>query len=215
MNEIGEFQQTQKLAKNGQLQELRKLGIDANEAIMDIRMKDNDPQTNVMDALLILMTSKAAEELRAYPGIKSVTIVTTPRGEQPPQEKLFPDFPGMDWSKDFYGPIYCPKKGDHIKMTLKNYYMYQQAIKVYENNPGLTLSGSQVMLDGRPITEYTFKMDYYFMMGDNRDNSEDSRFWGFVPEDHVVGKPIIIWLSLDHDVPWYKRIRWNRMFKVI
>jgi len=216
-NELVEYQQTQKMQRNGTLLDLKKIGIDANQAIQDIRGPDIDPRTGtvkVENSMKILMTANTAKELKTWAGIKDVKIMTDPKGDTL-QMKVFPDFPGMDWSKDNYGPIYVPKKGDHIPMTVKNYYIYQKAIREYENNPTLSISGDQVMLDGKPIKEYTMKMDYYFMMGDNRDNSEDSRYWGFVPEDHVVGKPLIIWMSLDHDVPWYKTIRWNRMFKVI
>ncbi len=217
LNELDEYERTLKMPKNGQLAEFKTIGIDANQAIQDIRGRDVDPMTNTIkieNALKILMTSKAAAELKTWPGIKNVDTTTDPKNDSIDM-RVFPNFPGMDWSKDFYGPIYIPRKGDHIPMTVKNYYIYQKAIRDYENNPSLTLQGTQVMLDGQPIKEYVMKMDYYFMMGDNRDNSEDSRYWGFVPEDHIVGKPLIIWLSLDHDVPWYKKIRWNRMFKII
>ncbi len=213
-DEIAEYQHTKRMKKNGMLVRFKKLGIDANDSVLDFRSIDKDPATGEVDALKILMTENEAKELRAWAGIKSVQIITDPK-EVPPTAVLFPGFPGMDWSKDYYGPIYIPKKGDHIAMTIKNYYTYQKAIREYEHNPSLTLVGNEVMLNGKPIKEYVMKMDYYFMMGDNRDNSEDSRYWGFVPEDHIVGKPVMIWLSLEHDVPWYKTVRWDRVFKVI
>jgi signal peptidase I len=199
---------------NSALAEFKKIGVDVNPSVMDIRgVLQSTPD---MVSIEILMTRNEAEKIKVYPGVKSVSIITTPKGDTS-DRKVFPAFPGMDWSKDFYGPVYMPKRGDHIKMDLKNYYTYQKAIRDYENNPSLKLAadGKTVMLDDKPITEYVMKMDYYFMMGDNRDNSEDSRYWGFVPEDHIVGKPLIIWLSLDHDVPWYKKIRWSRMFRPI
>jgi len=195
-----------------QLQALRKYGIDANMAVGDIRdIYQAGGDTVVFE---MLMTRTAAEQLKSYPGVKGVSILTKKLGDTT-DRILFPGYPGIKWSKDFYGPLYVPKKGDHIKMTVRNYYTYLKAIKEYEDNPTFSLSGDHVFLDGKPITEYVMKMDYYFMMGDNRDNSEDSRYWGFVPEDHIVGKPIIIWLSLDHDVAWYKKIRWSRMFSLI
>ena len=212
-NEIAEYQHSKKLKRSGLLVKFRKLGIDASDSVLDFRSIDTDPNTGEVDAIKILMTADAAKTLRTWPGIKDVQIITDPKAG--PSAGLFPGYPGMDWSKDYYGPIYIPRKGDHIPMTLKNYYTYQRAIREYENNPSLTLVGNQVMLNGKPIKEYAMKMDYYFMMGDNRDNSEDSRYWGFVPEDHIVGKPLFIWLSIDHDVAWYKTIRWSRMFKVI
>jgi len=205
---------TRIMRPKGQLAALKKLGIDANPVIGDIRRVFSDAPNEITYEML--MTRKAAAELKAMPFIKYVTINTEPKGDTA-HERVFPNFPQMDWSKDFYGPIYIPKKGDHIPMTVKNYYTYQRAIREYEDNPTLALAPDKktVLLDGKPITEYVMKMDYYFMMGDNRDNSADSRYWGFVPEDHIVGKPLIIWLSLDHDVPWYKKVRWGRMFHTI
>ena len=91
--------------------------------------------------------------------------------------------------------------------------MYERCIAVYENNR-LEVRGEQILINGRPAKSYTFKMDYYWMMGDNRDNSADSRFWGFVPEDHIVGKPLMVWISLDKDYGLLDgKIRWNRFFK--
>lgn len=213
-DEIAEYQHSRHMKRNGLLAKFRKLGIDANDSVLDFRSIDSDPATGEVDAIRILMTANAAKELKTWQGIKDVQIVTDPKTTIP-TAGLFPGYTGMDWSKDFYGPIYIPRKGDHIPMTVRNYYTYQKAIREYEQNPSLILVGNQVLLNGKPIKEYVMKMDYYFMMGDNRDNSLDSRYWGFVPEDHIVGKPLVIWLSLDHDVPWYKIIRWDRMFRVI
>ena len=107
-----------------------------------------------------------------------------------------------DWTRDNYGPIYIPRKGDKLLITADNYYIYRRIAEAYEFKP---------MRIGE---EYEFEMDYYWMQGDNRHNSADSRYWGFVPEDHIVGRPVFIWLSVEKDKPWFKgHIRWSRLGK--
>ena len=117
------------------------------------------------------------------------------------------------WTRDNYGPIWIPKKGESIRLTEDNLPIYERPIGVYEGNK-LEVKDGKIYINGEQTDTYTFKMDYYWMMGDNRHNSADSRYWGFVPEDHVVGKPIVVWLSLDKDRGWFDgKIRWNRFFK--
>lgn len=117
------------------------------------------------------------------------------------------------WDKNDYGPIWMPKKGESIDLTLDNLPIYERIISVYEKNK-LEVKGNKIFINDAEATNYTFKMGYYWMMGDNRDNSLDSRFWGFVPEDHIVGKPLFVWLSLEKDNDWFSgKIRWNRFFK--
>lgn len=117
------------------------------------------------------------------------------------------------WTRDNYGPIWIPAKGATIRLTPDNLPVYQRCITAYEGNK-LEQKPDGIYINGEKTDSYTFKMDYYWMMGDNRNNSADSRYWGFVPEDHVVGKPIVVWLSLDKDKGWLDgKIRWNRIFK--
>ena len=116
------------------------------------------------------------------------------------------------WTRDNYGPIWIPKKGETVQLTLKNIALYERPIRVYEHNQ-LDVRNGRIYINGREAHSYTFKMDYYWMMGDNRHNSADSRYWGFVPEDHIVGKPIFIWWSSDPDRRGFSGIRWNRLFR--
>lgn len=128
---------------------------------------------------------------------------------------LYPVNKLTNWTTDNYGPVWIPKKGESISLNLDNLPIYERPIHVYEGND-LMVKDGKIFINGKETTSYTFKMDYYWMMGDNRHNSADSRFWGFVPEDHIVGKPIFIWLSLDQDRGWADgKIRWNRLFKFV
>jgi len=126
---------------------------------------------------------------------------------------VFPLGGGTKWSRDNYGPIYIPKRGAKLALNLYNLPIYARIISNYENNK-LEVKGKVIYINGKPATTYQFKMDYFWMMGDNRHNSADSRYWGFVPEDHIVGRPVLVWLSLDKDKSWFGgKIRWNRFFE--
>lgn len=127
---------------------------------------------------------------------------------------VYPIEGNYHWTRDNYGPIWIPAKGKSIKLTLKNLPIYERPIRVYEGND-LKVEGNKILINGKEAKEYTFKMDYYWMMGDNRHNSADSRYWGFVPEDHVVGKPIFIWWSSDPDRGGFGGIRWSRLFRLV
>ena len=127
---------------------------------------------------------------------------------------IFPHSPNYKWNEDNYGPLWIPKKGVTVELNLNNLPIYERIIDVYENNE-LAVRNGEIYINDQLAKTYTFKMDYYFMMGDNRHNSADSRFWGFVPEDHVVGKAAFVWLSIDKDRSFPFNIRWSRMFKGI
>ncbi|GGA82970.1 signal peptidase I [Puia dinghuensis] len=125
-----------------------------------------------------------------------------------PQQPLFPFVPNSTWALDNYGPIWIPAKGATLTLTPENYPVYERAIRVYEGNT-FEMKDGKFWLNGQPVTQYTFRMNYYWMMGDNRHESQDSRYWGFVPEDHIVGEAWIIWMSWNHGV------RWKRLFNKI
>ena len=127
---------------------------------------------------------------------------------------IYPLNGNMHWTRDNYGPIWIPAKGKSIDLNLDNLAIYERPIRVYEKND-LKVKDGRIYINGKEAKSYTFKMDYYWMMGDNRHNSADSRYWGFVPEDHVVGKPIFIWWSSDPDRSGFGGIRWNRIFNFV
>lgn len=160
----------------------------------------------------IPMTDKMLSELKAKPFVWSVIKETEPKGSG----LYYPLDYQQDWTRDTFGPLWIPKKGATINFDTDTEYKvaaYNRCIKNYEGNDFEYRNG-KIFINGVETNTYTFKMDYYFMMGDNRHNSADSRVWGFVPEDHVVGQPLLIWLSLEKDKGWFSgKIRWNRLFR--
>ncbi len=127
---------------------------------------------------------------------------------------LFPFSENYKWTRDNYGPIWIPKAGATTEINANNYHLYQRIITAYEGN-SFEVKDGKIYINGQQSNTYTFKQDYYFMMGDNRHNSLDSRYWGFVPEDHIVGTPAIIWFSTDKNKSFPSNIRWNRLFNFI
>lgn len=168
------------------------------------------------------LTKELADELRALNFIQDVRIATYngsdgfgPRTESMVEPNIFPDSRVFPWNGDFYGPIVIPAEGMTIALDEKNVTMYGSTIADYEHNDNVTIENGKLYIDGKEQSHYTFKQNYYFMMGDNRHNSLDSRYWGFVPEDHVVGKAFFIWLSIDRNADFLDKIRWSRFFKLI
>ncbi|MDR0420359.1 MAG: signal peptidase I [Prevotellaceae bacterium] len=141
-------------------------------------------------------------------------VINIERVKYSPDPSLFPFDNRHNWDIDNYGPVWIPEKGVEIKLTLANLPFYSRIIDIYENND-LMVKDGEIFINGEKTDSYTFKMNYYWMMGDNRHNSLDSRYWGYVPEDHVVGRPAIIWFSTDPEKSFPKNIRWNRLFKRI
>ena len=160
-------------------------------------------------------TPNMAKEMKGLPFIKNVAVYNPePAGQADPQ--VYPHVPSLyKWNKDNYGPIHIPRQGETITLDSLTIPIYEPVIRKYEDNKNVTLEGNQLSIDGKVQTTYTFKQNYYFMMGDNRHNSLDSRFWGFVPEDHIVGKAVLIWMSADPNGGVSGKIRWNRLFNII
>lgn len=181
------------------------------------RMSVN-PETGKM-GFLISCPAAVATYFQGQPYVQSLTVAAT-------NDALFPDVADFHnsgaasatlrhWQRDEYGPLPVPKKGQTIILTLANAAIYYKIVAQYEHNPGVSWRDGMIQQNGRPLTRYTIKQNYYFMMGDNRHNSEDSRFWGFVPEDHLVGKAVFVWLSIDPHADLLHRVRWDRVLRTI
>ena len=156
------------------------------------------------------LTKHAVEVLSARKDLVASITLNTDASEN----DIYPLNGNKHWTRDNYGPIWIPKKGEKLKLTLDNLPIYERPIRAYEGNQ-LEVRNGKIFINGQETTEYTFKMDYYWMQGDNRHNSADSRYWGFVPEDHIVGKPIFIWWSSDPDRRGINGIRWSRLFRFV
>jgi len=161
----------------------------------------------------LVLTKEVAENLKSIPNIISVEKIKFPKDAYDP--RLFPFDSTFRWNIDNYGPIQIPAAGQTMPISKSNISIYKRIISVYEHND-LKIDGNKIFINGKEASSYTFKMNYYWMMGDNRHNSADSRYWGFVPEDHVVGKAVFVWLSLDPNRSLFEgKIRWGKMFRLI
>ncbi len=165
-----------------------------------------------LNDFLMTLTSDMANKISGFRNVKQVEKIIKPRMEN--AYYIFPHDPRYPWNEDNFGPLWIPEKGVTIKIDTSNISKYRRIIEAYEGNE-LKLKDGTIYINGKISTEYTFKMDYYWMMGDNRHDSADSRFWGFVPEDHIVGKPKYVWLSLDKEKKFLGKIRFRRMFMKI
>ncbi|MEM0993046.1 MAG: S26 family signal peptidase [Bacteroidota bacterium] len=184
---------------------LEEWGIEGNNKVLDVQ---KDRQGNIR---MLILSNDQLEKVQAMDkNIQIEPFIFTPEYDRPTQ--IFPHDPAnYQWTRDNFGPLWVPKAGESIQLTPQNLAPYARIISVYEENE-LEVKNGQIFINGEPTTSYTFKMDYYWMMGDNRHNSEDSRIWGFVPKNHVVGKPLFIWMSATEGNP-FKGIRFSRIFR--
>ena len=194
------------------------------QGVVDYREPDGQPRMSADPAtgqpgFVISCPAGVADYFRRQPYVKSLTVVPFP-------VQLFPDVADFDvssaasaaptrWQLDEYGPLPVPRRGQTIGLTPANAAIYYKIVAQYEHNAGISWRDGMIQQNGQPLTRYTIKQNYYFMMGDNRHNSEDSRFWGFVPEDHIVGKAVFVWLSIDPNADFLHKIRWSRLFRAI
>ena len=188
-------------------------GSSVNQKILERLNITEGSRTNVPGEFIYVLTDEARDALARLPIVKKIEVLNEPKGKW--DRDIFPQDPLYKWNRDNFGPLWIPKKGVTIPLNEKTLPLYRRAIKVYENN-NLTVKNGKAYINGKPVDRYTFKMDYYWMMGDNRHNSADSRYWGFVPENHIVGKAEFIWLSLDPNKSWLDgKIRWNKIFRMV
>ena len=162
------------------------------------------------------LTAEMLDKVRKLPSVESVTqnIDVYPADYPDSWMTIFPFTPDYHWTRDNFGPLWIPSAGTTVELTLENLPLYERIITAYEGN-SLEVVDAEIFINGEKAQSYTFAQDYYFMMGDNRHNSLDSRYWGFVPEDHIVGKPALIWLSIDGNKSFPKNIRWRRFLKFV
>ena len=163
---------------------------------------------------IIHTTPEKAAQLASLEIVKDVQAIQTAAGEAMPE--VFPQAPAMySWNLDNFGPLYIPKNGTTVAINEKTLPLYSKVILDYEPNQNAEVRNGRLYIDGKAVAKYTFKQNYYFMMGDNRHNSLDSRYWGFVPEDHLVGKAVLVWMSLDPEAGWLNKVRWSRLFTMV
>lgn len=168
------------------------------------------PETNKAVYQMFLTEAKV-KEVQALPYVSSVA--EDYRTHEGPDSRIFPY--GKTWNGDTYGPLTIPKEGMTLAINDSTLRIYGNTIVEYDLNKDAKIDNGKLLIDGKEVTEYTFQQNYYFMMGDNRHNSLDSRYWGFVPEDHIVGKGFFIWLSIDKYGSFLNKIRWSRFFKLV
>lgn len=187
---------------------LEKLGLNLSELHYDATL----PGYPAMP-----LTASMLEEVKALPAVVSVTEVNDvyPPDFPDSYKLIFPFTPTSGWTRDNFGPLWIPRKGATVALSQENLPLYERIIRDYEHNDLEVTDDGTIIINGSPATTYTFAQDYYFMMGDNRHNSLDSRYWGFVPEDHIVGRPAIIWLSTDMSRKFPANIRWKRLLKLV
>jgi len=160
---------------------------------------------------IINLTDQEAAQLARNPTVNGITKIIDPKGTD---GHVFPNVASLGWNKDNYGPIYVPEKGKTVILNKETLPFYKKIITEYEKN-SLIVNGDEILINGKDANSYTFKQNYYWMMGDNRHNSEDARYWGYVPFDHVVGKPVFIWMSWNSSGKGLNKIRWERMFTTV
>jgi len=177
-------------------------GLDSEDYNLLGRTTKNEP------VYRMLLTEKQLAQVKSNPFVSEINETNANEAGSP----LFPLAMNDSWNDRNYGPLTIPAEGMKMLVSDSTLNIYGEIIEKYEGHSSVEIKDDQLLIDGEKVEEYTFQQDYYFMMGDNRDNSLDSRYWGFVPEDHIVGKPLLIWLSIDAEADVFHKVRWNRLF---
>lgn len=192
---------------------LRTNGNPINPKILERMGITDDPKIFSPSEYELILTEENAQKIKNFAIVKEIDKVIYPAGVWKPE--VFPHDSAYKWNVDNFGPLYIPKAGDTLHLNTKNIILYKRLIHAYEGN-NLEIKDGKIFINGLETDQYIVKMNYYWMMGDNRHNSMDSRIWGFVPEDHIVGKAVFIWLSLDKNKSLFRgKIRWNRLFNLV
>ena len=188
---------------------------DSSDRTKDIISINETKKALKINYEILTCSPETANKLAAIPGCDSVVMEINSKGMDYASMgqycPVFPNDPSFDWSRDNFGPLYIPKKGREIELNERNWILYKRAIEVYEKNEVQQLPDGSIEINGAIATHYTFKQNYYWLIGDNRHGSADSRYWGFVPEDHVVGTASFIWFTKHVETG----IRWDRIFSFV
>ena len=192
--------------------------IRSNESIRErifkkLNVNPYNSVTRYPEGYSVLMPSAVATEFEKLAFVQSATLQLIPRDRS--EQNIFPDVRYFPWNRDFFGPLTVPARGMTIEVNEENLAMYGSTISSYEGNDSVEIDADKLKVNGEEVTEYTFKKDYYFMMGDNRHASDDSRYWGFVPENNIVGEASFIWMSYDTNANFFNKVRWSRLFNSI
>lgn len=178
---------------------------------LDISKEDIDASQISQNRYILPLTTEMVDKIKSFSIVDSVVRVIR-KGDG--SDHIFPHSKQYPWTEDNFGPLHIPAAGETVELTMNNLPIYSRIINLYEGND-LHIKNNEIFINGTLTNSYTFKQNYYWMMGDSRHNSQDSRFWGFVPDDHIVGRPLFIWLSLDKDKTFINKIRWSRLFSSI
>jgi signal peptidase I len=169
-------------------------------------------QVTAQGDFIYSLTVENAAKMKKFANVRLMEPYTAPARMF--TEEVFPHYAYYPWNIDQYGPVIIPAAGMRMPLDSHNIMIYRRAIEVYEGNK-VEVKNGKIYINGQVAESYTFRMDYYWMMGDNRHNSLDSRYWGFVPEDHIVGKAVMVWLSLDYQESFFSKVRWKRLFSAV
>jgi signal peptidase I len=187
-------------------------GSPINQRVLD-KLNITEGKRSGNSEFVFWISADIALQIKELPNVTEVTKILEPAGERNPE--VFPNSPDYNWNIDNFGPMTVPKAGTSVSLTVENLPLYERIITAYEGNK-LRVEGKNIFINGQQVNSYTFKMDYFWMMGDNRHNSADSRIWGFVPNDHIVGKAVFVWLSLDPNKTLFGgKVRFDKSMRIV